>query len=162
MKSQKFFHLINAIRIQHFRLNTIRIQYRSGSRALMTKNWKKNYSWICFLTKTIIYLSLGLHKERPNYISLQLSTENIQHLRIRNTADITQKEPNGLKYNWPWFMFAISPSLWRMYWSCRHGHQWSRLMESAIRLNAVLEAAIAHLATGLANRNSNASSHFQS
>ncbi len=54
----------------------------SGSRVLMTKNLKKlqlekklNFFW----SKTIIFLSLGLHKERPSYRrSLQLSKEAIQ------------------------------------------------------------------------------------
>jgi hypothetical protein len=47
---------------------------------------KKNYSWKKKLqlekkigSKTTIYLSLGLHKERPSYRSLQLSKEAIQH-----------------------------------------------------------------------------------
>ncbi len=61
----------------------IRIQY--GSRALMTKNWKKitpekkvNF----FLSKTAIYLSLGLHKVCPGYRrSLQLTKEAIQHFK---------------------------------------------------------------------------------
>ena len=62
----------------------IRIQY--GSRALMAKNWKKNYSWkfftIFFLSKTSIYLSLGLHKVYPSYRrSLQFSKEAIQHFK---------------------------------------------------------------------------------
>ncbi len=62
----------------------IRIQYGSGSRAFMTKNWEnKNYSWKKkkknFWSKTTIYLSLGLYKERPSYRrSLQLSKEAIQ------------------------------------------------------------------------------------
>ncbi len=59
----------------------IRIQYR----ALMTKNWKKiqllkklNFSG----SKTTIYLSLGLHKERPSYRrNLQLSKEAIQDFK---------------------------------------------------------------------------------
>ncbi len=38
-----------------------------------------------FISKTAIYLSLGLHKERPSYRrSLQLSKENIQHLKTWN------------------------------------------------------------------------------
>ncbi len=77
---------IHFIRIQHFRLNTdpdpdpiqirtqygsgpntdpdpIRIRIQSGSRALMTKKFKKNYSWKkfnFFFINTTIYLSLGL------------------------------------------------------------------------------------------------------
>jgi hypothetical protein len=49
----------------------------------MTINWKKNYSWKKILgSKTTIYLSLGLHKERPSYWrSLQLLKEGIQHLQ---------------------------------------------------------------------------------
>jgi hypothetical protein len=36
---------------------------------------------IFFGSKTTIYLSLGLHKERPSYRrSFQLSKENIQHI----------------------------------------------------------------------------------
>ncbi len=58
-------------------------EYRSGSRALKTKNWKK-YSWkfFFFWSKTTIYLSLGLHKEHPSYKRrIQLSTEAIQHFK---------------------------------------------------------------------------------
>ena len=52
----------------------------------MTKNWEKNYSWkkINFFGSKLgtIYLSLGLHKERPsNRRSLQLSKEAIQHFK---------------------------------------------------------------------------------
>ncbi len=47
---------------------------------------KKNYSWNFFynffLSKTAIYLSLGLHKVCPSYRrSLQLSKEAIQHFK---------------------------------------------------------------------------------
>ncbi len=62
----------------------IRIRIQSGSRALMTKNWKKIFSWefFSFLSKTAIYLSLGLHKVCPSYRrSLQLSKEAIQHFK---------------------------------------------------------------------------------
>ncbi len=60
----------------------IRIQY--GSRTLMTKNWKKitadKKKKKFYLSKTAIYLSLGLHKIRPSYRrSLQLTKEAIQH-----------------------------------------------------------------------------------
>ncbi len=44
----------------------IRIRIKSGSRALMTKNWKKLHwkkNYIFFGSKATIYLSLGLHKE---------------------------------------------------------------------------------------------------
>ncbi len=74
------------IRIQHFRL-----KYRSGSGSnpdpgvLMTKNWKKfkaEKKLIFFFIKTTIYLSLGLHKGRPNHKrNLQFSKENIQHFK---------------------------------------------------------------------------------
>ncbi len=49
------------------RINFLRIQ--SGSRALMTKNWRKKLQLKKknFGSKTTIYLSLGLHKERPSY-----------------------------------------------------------------------------------------------
>jgi hypothetical protein len=50
----------------------------------MTKNWnnlqlKKLYF---FGSKTTIYLSLGLHKGRPSYRSLQLSKENRKFLNF--------------------------------------------------------------------------------
>ncbi len=73
---------------QHFRLNTdpdpdpIRIRIQSGSRALMTKDWKKIQLKKKFGSKTTIYLSLGLKEERPSYrSSLQLSKEAIQHFK---------------------------------------------------------------------------------
>ncbi len=77
------------IQLQQFRLNKdpdpMRIRIQSGSRALRTKNWEKNYCWKKFNffgSKTTIYLSLGLHKERPSYRrSLQLSKEAIQHFK---------------------------------------------------------------------------------
>ncbi len=63
----------------------IRIRIQSGSRALMSKNWQKitaEKNYIFLGSKTTIYLSLGLHKERPSYRrSLQLSKEAIQHFR---------------------------------------------------------------------------------
>ncbi len=82
-------HLFHPDPDPDLRLNTnpdpdpIRIQ--SGSRALMTKNWKKitdEKNLIFFLSKTKIYLSLGLHKVSPSYRrSLQLSKEAIQHFK---------------------------------------------------------------------------------
>ncbi len=62
----------------------VRIQY--GSRALMTKNWKKitteNFFLFFFWSKTAVYLSLGLHKLYPSYRrSLQFSKEAIQHFK---------------------------------------------------------------------------------
>ncbi len=52
----------------------------------MKLNWKKIYSWeIFFFYQTTIYLSIGLHKGRPSYKrSLQLSKENIQHVKKLN------------------------------------------------------------------------------
>ncbi len=50
----------------------------------MTKNWRKKITAekIFFRSKTTIYLSLGLHNERPSYWrSLQLSKEAIQHFK---------------------------------------------------------------------------------
>jgi hypothetical protein len=50
----------------------------------MTKNWKKITAEKKKIlgSKTTIYLSLGLYKERPSYRrSLQLSKENIQHFK---------------------------------------------------------------------------------
>ncbi len=59
------------------------IRIQSGSRALMTKNWKKitaEKKIKFFFYQTAIYLSLGLHKVCPSYRrSLQLSKEAIQH-----------------------------------------------------------------------------------
>ncbi len=70
------------IRIQHFRPNPI------GSRVLMTKNLKKITAEIFFYifgSKTDIYLSLGLHKGRPDYRrSLLPSKENIQYFKTWN------------------------------------------------------------------------------
>jgi hypothetical protein len=70
------------IQFQHFRLNTdpdpdpIRIQGFNDQRLKKTAE-KKNFG-----SKTTIYLSLGLQKERPSYRrSLQLSKEAIQHFK---------------------------------------------------------------------------------
>jgi hypothetical protein len=66
----------------------IRISIQSGSRVLMTKNWKKitaEKNLIFFFNIKnwgTIYLSLGLHKGRPSCRrSLQPSKENIQHFK---------------------------------------------------------------------------------
>jgi hypothetical protein len=61
----------------------IRIRIQSGSRALMTKNWQKiTAEKKFFISKTAIYLSLGLHKVCPGYRrSLQLTKEAIQHFK---------------------------------------------------------------------------------
>ncbi len=58
----------------------IRIRIQSGSRAIEKKlQPKKNFF---FESKTTIYLSLSLHKERSSYRrSLQLSKEAIQHFK---------------------------------------------------------------------------------
>jgi hypothetical protein len=78
---------IHFIRIwsQHFRLNTdpdpdpIRIQ---GFNDKKKKKLQLKRKLIFFWSKTNIYLSLGLPKERPSYRrSLQLSEEAIQHLK---------------------------------------------------------------------------------
>ena len=66
----------------------IRIRIQSGSRALMTKNWRRKKiklkkNWF-FLNQKLqfTYLSLGLHKERPSYRrSLQISKGAIQHFK---------------------------------------------------------------------------------
>ncbi len=83
-------HLIRIrIRIQHFRLNTdpdpdpTRIQGFWWPKIEKNLQLIKNY--IFFWSKTTIYLSLGLHKERPSYKrSLQLSKGNNQHFRTWN------------------------------------------------------------------------------
>ncbi len=68
-------------------------QYGSGSgsnpdpiriQGFNDQKFKKNYSWKkkFFLSKTAIYLSLGLHKVCPGYRrSLQLTKEAIQHFK---------------------------------------------------------------------------------
>jgi hypothetical protein len=63
---------------------------------------KNNYTWkiffIFFGSKNTIYLSLGLHKERPSYRrSLQLSKEAIQHFKT-----LILKKCLPL-----WFIFAL-------------------------------------------------------
>ncbi len=59
--------------------NSIRIQ------GFKDQKLKQNYSWnflLFFLSKTAIYLSLGLHKVCPSYRrSLQFSKEAIQHFK---------------------------------------------------------------------------------
>ncbi len=69
-------------RIQHFRLNTDPDPDPVWIQGFNDQKLKKNYSGKFFflLSKTTIYLFLGLHKERPSYRrSLHLSKENIQH-----------------------------------------------------------------------------------
>ncbi len=65
------------IRIHFLRIRIrIRIRIQSGSRALMTKNWKK------ITAEKKVYLSLSLHKVCPSYRrSLQLTKEAIQHFK---------------------------------------------------------------------------------
>ncbi len=72
------------IRIQHFRLNTdpdpIRIQGLNDQKLKKTNTAEKKF--LFFLSKTAIYISLGLHKVCPSYSrSLQLSKEAIQHFK---------------------------------------------------------------------------------
>jgi hypothetical protein len=60
--------------------------FGSGSRVLMTKNWKK-YRWkiIIYFFKIAIYLSLGLYKWRQSYWRIfQPSKENVQHFKKWN------------------------------------------------------------------------------
>ncbi len=60
--------------------NPDRIQGFDDQKLKKIYSWKKNS-----LSKTTIYLSLGLHKGRPSYRrSLQLSEENIQHFKTWN------------------------------------------------------------------------------
>ncbi len=64
----------------------------SGSRVLMSKNWKK-HSWklfyILFWSKIAIDLFLGLHKGRPSYRrSHQPSKESIQHFKGWNLLTV--------------------------------------------------------------------------
>ncbi len=63
----------------------IRIQYGPGIRiqGFNDQILKKILAEKKIISKTSIYLSLGLHKERPSYRrSLQLSKEAIQHFKI--------------------------------------------------------------------------------
>ncbi len=56
----------------------------SESRVLMNKNWKKITAvklFYIFWIEIAIHLSLGLHKKRKSYRSLQPSKENIQHFK---------------------------------------------------------------------------------
>jgi hypothetical protein len=77
---------IHVIRIQHFRLNTdpdpnpIRIRIQSGSRALMTKNWKKNW-----LKK--FFFDQNLHFTYP-----EASIKNVQ---VTEEALSSQKRPSN-------------------------------------------------------------------
>ncbi len=79
-----FIRIRNRIRIQHFRLNT---DPDPDPGLNDQKLKKKNYSWkkmYFFGSKTTIYLSLSLHKERPSYRrSPQISKEAIQHFKTR-------------------------------------------------------------------------------
>ncbi len=75
------------IRIQHFRLtfdpdpDPILFQVFNNQKIGKNLQLKKNY---IFGSKTTINISLGLFKGCPNYRrSLQLSKENIQHLKRR-------------------------------------------------------------------------------
>ncbi len=63
--------------------NRIRIWLQSGSRVLMTKNWRRKKQLKKYFTFSWTKIaSLGLHKGRPSYRrSLQLSKENIQHFK---------------------------------------------------------------------------------
>ncbi len=65
-----------------FRPDPIRIQSFNDQKLKKKYSWKKfNF----FGSKTTIYLSLGLHKERPSYRrSIQLLKENIQHFKTWN------------------------------------------------------------------------------
>ncbi len=70
----------------------------SGSRVLMTKNWKIQLKFYFLLSKIAIYLSLSLHKGRPNYRrSLQPFKENIRYF----------KKWNSITYFYFWVIFAL-------------------------------------------------------
>jgi hypothetical protein len=61
--------------IQHFKWIRIRIRFDD-------QNWRKFLFYLFFLSKILIYLSLGLRKGRPSYRrSLQPLKENIQHFK---------------------------------------------------------------------------------
>ncbi len=80
----------------------IRIRIISGSRVLfMTKNWKNwqlTKFFFFFRSKIAIYLSLDLHKGRPNYRrSLQPSKENVH----------TWKHEISWHFSFLWVIFAL-------------------------------------------------------
>ncbi len=79
--------------VQHLLVPGLRIRthlFRSGSSILgWIRYWwpktEKNLQLHFFSSKTPIYLSIGLHKERPSYRrSLQNAKESIQHVRTWN------------------------------------------------------------------------------
>jgi hypothetical protein len=77
---------------------------KSRSRVLMTKNWKKfTAEKKSFWSKIAIYLTLGLHKGRPNFRRTSLKRE---HLALQNL--------NNLHFCgsfWPsWFRIRIQPT----------------------------------------------------
>ncbi len=74
--------------------------------ACRAKNWKHLQLKKIFYSKTTIYLSLGLHEERPSYRrSLQLSKENIQHFKTWNFLIFFyfcgSFLPAWIRINWP-------------------------------------------------------------
>ncbi len=105
------FILFIQIRIQHFRLNT------DPDPGLLWPKLKKKLQLKIYLfldKKTTIYLSLGIHKERPSHRSLQLSKENIQHFKTWNflyffSTFVGHFCPPGSGSNWdpePWFWWS--------------------------------------------------------
>ncbi len=67
----------------------IRIRIQSGSRAFMTKNWKKitaeNFIYIFFFSKIAIYLSLGLQKACPSYRRSHPTLQNMNFYKFFST-----------------------------------------------------------------------------
>ncbi len=83
---------------------SIRIRIQSGSRALMTKNWKilqlkkkLNFFW----SKTTIYLSLGLHKVCPSY---------------RRSRSSQKRPSNTSKHDFFYLCGSFLPSWIRIHW----------------------------------------------
>jgi hypothetical protein len=69
----------------------VKAEYRSRSRVLITKNWRKKFTAKTFLiffyylnllrSTTTIYLSLGLQKGRPSYRRSLQPSENVQNFK---------------------------------------------------------------------------------
>ncbi len=98
----------------------------SGSKVLVTKNWRKKYSWKknnLFWSKIAIYI-LALRKGHPSFRrSLQLSKENIQHFKKWNLLTFL------------YFCGSFLPSLIRI-----QGSHWIRIHNTASNLNQPVQS----------------------
>ncbi len=106
----------------------IRIRIQSGSRSLMTKNWK-NYSWKnFFLSKTAIYLFLGLHIKYVQVTEEAFSSQK----RPSNTSKHELLQiffyfcgpflPSWIRIHWPdWIRIRNPGEKWRKFMICSAG-----------------------------------------